>query len=155
NAMSSVEFELKLEGVRRRFEARMVPSGENEVVTIVRDFTEQRRAQAEQRRLGEEQAALRRVATLVAGDTPPEEVFKAVTEEVCRLLGIPSAVLERFESAGTATIVARYGNRVRTFEVGSIIELEEGLASTRVLRTGQPARVESYDGVAGKIGAQV
>ena len=46
----------------------MVPSGPDEVVTIVRDFTEQRRAEAEQRRLASEQEALRRVATLVAGD---------------------------------------------------------------------------------------
>ena len=49
-----------------------MPSGDDEVVTIVRDFTEQRRAEAEQRRLAEEQAALRRVATLVAGNAPPE-----------------------------------------------------------------------------------
>jgi hypothetical protein len=32
--------------------------------------------------LAEEQAALRRVATLVARGTPPQEVFAAVTEEV-------------------------------------------------------------------------
>ena len=54
----------------------------------LRDFTEQRRAEAEQRRLAEEQAALRRVATLVAGNAPPEQVFQTVTEEVCRLLGL-------------------------------------------------------------------
>ena len=37
-------------------------------------------------RLAEEQAALRRVATLVAHGVPPEEVFAAVAEEVGRLL---------------------------------------------------------------------
>ena len=77
----------------------MVPSGPDEVVTIVRDFTEQRRAEAGQRRLAAEQAALRRVATLVAGDAPPDEVFQSVTEEVCRLLGLRTAVLRRFEDA--------------------------------------------------------
>jgi signal transduction histidine kinase len=133
----------------------MVPGGEGEVVTIVRDFTEQRRAEAEKRRLGDEQAALRRVATRVAADAPPEHVFETVTEEVCRLLGIPSAVLERFEGADTATVVARYGERVSEFKVGSVIELEEGLASTHVLRTGQPARVGTYDGVPGEIGERV
>ena len=66
----------------------MVPSGDGEVVAISRDFTEQRRAEAEQQRLAAEQAALRRVATLVAGNAPPEEVFQTVTEEVCRLLGL-------------------------------------------------------------------
>jgi hypothetical protein len=42
----------------------------------------------DQERLGqlaEEQAALRRVATLVARATPPEAVFAAVTEEVGHL----------------------------------------------------------------------
>ena len=133
----------------------MVPSGGDEVVTIVRDFTDQRRAEKARRRLGEEQAALRRVATLVAADIPPEQVFQTVTEEVCRLLGIPSAVFERFESDIEATIVARYGERVSGFKIGSVIELEEGLASTQVLRTGLPSRVESYAGVAGEIGERV
>jgi hypothetical protein len=39
-------------------------------------------------RLAEEQAALRRVATLVARGTPPGEVFAAVAEEVGRLLPV-------------------------------------------------------------------
>ncbi len=37
--------------------------------------------------LAEEQAALRRVATLVAEQPPPQEVFTAVTEAVGPLLG--------------------------------------------------------------------
>ena len=38
-------------------------------------------------RIAGEQAALRRVATLVARAAAPEEVFAAVTEEAGRLLG--------------------------------------------------------------------
>ena len=38
-------------------------------------------------RIAEEQAALRRVAVLVARGTPPEEMFTAVTHEVGRVLG--------------------------------------------------------------------
>ncbi len=75
--MKSFEYELEIEGVPRHFEFRMVPSGGGEVVTIVRDFTEQRRAEEELRRLADEQAALRRVATLVAADIAPEQVFQA------------------------------------------------------------------------------
>jgi signal transduction histidine kinase len=57
--MSSVEYELEIGGVERCFESRMVPSGENEVVTIVRDFTEQRRVEVERRGLqGELRARL-------------------------------------------------------------------------------------------------
>src|SRR6185437_12987793 len=101
--MSSVEYALEIGGVTRWFESRMVPSGEGEVVTIVRDFTEQRRAEAAQRQLADEQAALRRVATLVAGEAAPEQVFQVVTEEVCRLLGLRSALLLRYEDAQTVT----------------------------------------------------
>ena len=50
------------------------------------------------RSLAAEQAALRRVATLVAADAPPTAVFEQVTEEVARLLGAPSANVIRYES---------------------------------------------------------
>ncbi|MCU1676257.1 MAG: hypothetical protein JWM93_1015, partial [Frankiales bacterium] len=68
----------------------------------------QRRAEAaEQARglLAEEQAALRRVATLVARQAPPVEVFATVTVEVRRLLGVDVASMVRFEQDGTATVV--------------------------------------------------
>ena len=53
-------------------------------------------------RLAEEQAALRRVATLVARGAAPEEVFAAVAEEVGQLLPVDSATLCRYESDGYA-----------------------------------------------------
>jgi signal transduction histidine kinase len=155
-AMSSVEYELDVRGEPRIFESRMVPSGAHEVVTIVRDFTEQRRAEAEQRRLAEEQTALRRVATLVAGDAPPELVFQAVTEEVCRALGIREAVLERYSDAGSAVIVGRYGPHMEgDFDVGTVVALEEGLAVTEVLRTGAPVRIGNYTELPGEIAGRV
>ena len=118
-SMQVIEYEVTVQDVAHWREARIVPSGADEVVSIVRDFTEKRRADAELRRLAEEQAALRRVATLVASDAAPEQVFQLVTEEVCRLLGIPSALLERFEGATIARIVGRYGGDVLPgFEVG-------------------------------------
>lgn len=60
-------------------------------------------------RLGEEQAALRRVATLVAGGAPPEEVFAAVVEEVGQLLPIDLANLCRYEPDRNQTFVATLG----------------------------------------------
>ena len=140
-AMSSVEYALEIDGVVRCFESRMVPGAAGEVVAIVRDFTEQRRAEAEQRRLAEEQAALRRVATLVAGDAPPQEVFQAVTSEACALLGIRSALLLRYEDGASATIVGKYGDPDDDFLLGDLIRLEAGAAYT-VLRTGAAARVD-------------
>jgi signal transduction histidine kinase len=79
------------------------------------------------------------VATLVAGNGPPEEVFQTVTEEVCRLLGLRTAVLHRFEDARTSTIVGKFGELTGQFELGNVNELEVGSA-LQVLRTGAPAR---------------
>ena len=50
----------------------------------------------ELRVLAEEQAALRRVATLVAHGVPQEELFAAVTEESGRLLPVEYAYLGRY-----------------------------------------------------------
>jgi PAS domain S-box-containing protein len=154
--MHSVEYELPLDGVSHYCEARTVPSGAREVVMIVRDFTEKRRADAELRRLAEEQAALRRVATLVASDAPPEQVFQLVTEEVCRLLAIREAVLVRFVDERSGAIVGRFGEYMTGgFEVGSALPIEEGLPAWAVLHTGAPARVESFDGLPGEFAERV
>jgi PAS domain S-box-containing protein len=140
--LTTFEYELEVDGKRRRQESRMTPSGPEEAVTILRDFTEQRRAEGELRRLAAEQAALRRVATLVAGNARPEEVFQTVTEEVCRLLNLRTAVLHRFESATSSTIVGTFGmEEGGSLEFGSEIELELG-AALEVLQTGTAARCE-------------
>ena len=143
--MRSVEYELELDGVVRYCESRMVPSGDGEVVIIMRDFTEKRRADAELRRLADEQAALRRVATLVASDAAPEQVFQLVTEEVCRLLGIREAVLQRFDDAETSTVVGRFGSRtLGEIEIGTMLPIEKGLTAWTVLQTGRrPASTAS------------
>jgi signal transduction histidine kinase len=58
------------------------------------------------RRLADEQAALRRVATLVASGEAPEAVFRAVTEEVNGLLGLDSCLVWR---QGTGPMPRRDG----------------------------------------------
>ncbi|MGN9909846.1 DUF4118 domain-containing protein [Phytohabitans sp. LJ34] len=70
----------------------------------------QRRAAEHSARLSAEQAALRRVATQVAREVPPEEVFATVVDEVGRLLGADSTTVERLEPDGRRTVVARSGS---------------------------------------------
>jgi PAS domain S-box-containing protein len=124
------------------YEPWLGPDGEVAgLVATGLDITEQERKAAKLRLLMEEQAALRRVATLVAGGAEPVRIFQAVTEEACRLLRIPSAVMQRFEDDGTATIVGRYSqHRPGGFDLGTVVPLEEGLANTQVATTGRPAR---------------
>ena len=110
-------------------------------------------SRADLARLAEEQAALRRVATLVAHRVPPEEVFTAVTDEVERLLGIETAAMIRFESDGTRRVVAISGRLTHLFPVGQPVELGGRNVSTLVFETGRPSRLNSYADASGSLGA--
>jgi len=86
-----------------------------------------------------EQAALRRVATLVARAAPPEQVFAAVAAEAGRLLEAHQATMSRYVPEGTI-VVAAWGKAGAAFPVGSRWTLGGRNAPTLVLQTGQPAR---------------
>jgi signal transduction histidine kinase len=92
-------------------------------------------------RLAEEQAALRRVATLVARGAAPEEVFAAVAEEVGRLFLADVATMCRYEAGGTYTVMASSGNR---FPVGSRWPLGGQNVTTLVFETCRSARIDNY-----------
>jgi signal transduction histidine kinase len=111
-----------------------------------------RRAQvseAARSELAEEQAALRRVATLVARGGSPESVFAAVAEEVCLLLRVETAKIQRFEADGAATFVAGWGEPEFAVAVGTRLALEGDNISSLVYRTGRPARVDDYAAATG------
>jgi signal transduction histidine kinase len=103
--------------------------------------------------LADEQAALRRVATLVARGVPPAEVFAAVAEEVGRLLGTDLAAMLRFEPDKTVTTVAGWSREGGQPPVGTCFPIEEGTLSALMLRTGRPARIDSYADVPGPVAA--
>jgi signal transduction histidine kinase len=102
-------------------------------------------------RLAEEQAALRRVATLVARGAAPEEVFAAVTEEFARLGPVDAAAMARFEPDGTFIYVASWGRAVDFAPVGSRWTLDGNNVATAVFETGRPTRVESQTGATGSL----
>jgi GAF domain-containing protein len=95
-------------------------------------------------RLAEEQAALRRVATLVARGVAAEDVFAAVAEEVGRLLPVEYAGLSRYEPDGALSMVARSGRGLDHIPVGSRWTLGGKNVATVVFETGRPARIDSY-----------
>jgi len=108
------------------------------------------RAEQELRELADTQAALRRLAMLVARGAPPEAVFAAATREALRHSGGVIARMIRYEPDGTATLVAREGTTYPDERVGGPFEgyPPTGLTAT-VLRTGQAARVDDYREVPG------
>ncbi len=101
------------------------------------------------RQIADEQAALRRVATLVAGGGQPGEVFGAVADELGRLIGAEATFVSRFdqlsrehgEIEGYATVVGSYGRVSDQAPVGFRRKLQPGMAMTAALRTGGPARI--------------
>ncbi|HWC85653.1 MAG TPA: GAF domain-containing protein [Solirubrobacteraceae bacterium] len=106
------------------------------------------KAREDVHRLAEEQAALRRVATLVAKEPPPEEVFAQVAEEVVNVLGEVDTSLWRDEGDGTATVVAVSGIAV---PVGTRLPTEGDDVIATVLREGRPHWIADNSGRAGTI----
>ena len=104
--------------------------------------------------IAEEQAALRRVATLVARGVPPQEVFAAVAEEVGGLLEVDYTVLIRSDPEDMITVVGGWTATgvARPSSVGSRFEVGGRNVSTLTLRTGRPARLDAYADVTGSIG---
>jgi PAS domain S-box-containing protein len=96
-------------------------------------------------RLADEQAALRRVATLVAQGVAPAEIFAAVSEEVDRLFGLDEATVGKFDPHGPAFIVLGAAKSVEGIPIGSRWEIDDLYVSSKVLRTGRSARVDAGD----------
>ncbi|HEV7750296.1 MAG TPA: MASE1 domain-containing protein [Baekduia sp.] len=122
---------------------------------LVRRRAEQRLVASERstRRLADEQAALRRIATLVAAEAAPSAVFERVTTEVGQLLSVPDARVVRYEDTGFGTIVGGWAADpdVEAWPVGASVPLDSDTVIVRVLRTGEAQRVTTYEGVGGEL----
>ena len=107
------------------------------------------------RRFGDEQAALRRVATLVAEASSPSEVFAAVTEEVAATFHAITAVL-KFEDDPPGVVLAGASKEIE-IPIGSAWAIDEALAAEDVYRTGRSARVglEQWSSAGGPIAEAV
>jgi PAS domain S-box-containing protein len=119
----------------------------------LRDLSDAKRREDDLRTLADEQAALRRVATLVAREPAPAEVFAAVAEEAANLLHSPRVNMVRYELDGTATVIA--GLDEQPFPLGSNWTLDGPSVVASVLETRLPARVDDYAEVPGMIADQV
>jgi len=139
--------------------ARLPERGVGEIAVLERSFNTMagslEASRGELGRLADEQAALRRVATLVARGVPPAEVFAVVAEEVGRLVGSDAAHVVRYEHDSTATLVAGWSRDGDPPLVGARYTIEQDTPSAEILRTGQPARTDGYADAPGSIRARV
>src|SRR4051812_13933345 len=129
-----------------------MPGGRGAVVS----FTELDVQRGEVRRLADEQAALRRVATLVARAVPPNELFAAVAKQVGCLLRAEFAGMVRYEHDGTVTPVAVWA-AASDSDAASPLALLTGAGELAVTipKTRRPARIDNYDAVPGDIAAAI
>ena len=106
--------------------------------------------------VAEEQAALRRVATLVASGAEAPAIFRAVAEEAGRLLGAASAATIRYDDDAAVTVGRWHDGEPRGFVVGTSVPLagSDGLTAI-VFRTGRSARIDDYRGVRGHAAAMM
>jgi signal transduction histidine kinase len=110
-------------------------------------------ARVELRGYADEQAALRRVATLVARAAPPDEVFSAVTAEVGRVLSADFTTMSRYDAGGTITVVGMWTSTdgAAPVAVGERLSLGGQNATTLVFDTGRPAKIDYSNDTSGPI----
>lgn len=143
---------------------RSQPVEELQLARIARNRTlcaEQRRREAEASReelgiLANQQAGLRRVATLVARGVPATEIFPAVADELATSLGVTNAAVWR-ESDCTATLVAARDDpfQMAGMPIGSRWSLHGENIAAMVADSGQPARMDSHDEAVGELAALI
>jgi signal transduction histidine kinase len=108
---------------------------------------------AESRQIAGEQAALRRVAMLVAQAAPPEEVFAAVAAEAGWVMHAHHAWMVRYEPDGALRVVAAWtaSGAAAPVSVGARLATGGRNVVTLVLQTGQPTRIDDYVSTTGPI----
>lgn len=102
--------------------------------------------------LAEQQTALRRVATLVAGGANPVDVHPVAVRELARGLGAEHVTLVEFTGEQECVVLAECDSGRRPhFAVGERLSLEGRSVVGSVRRTGRPSRIDDYDAVDGAI----
>jgi GAF domain-containing protein len=134
------------EPIPERSEARLV-----QFTDLVATAIANTQARDDLRRLAEEQASLRRLATLVAQGAAPDAIFAAVVDEVAEVMGVERIEMARYEPDGTATMIG--ASRDHPFPPGSRWVLDGPSLLLQVRETGRPARIDDYGSLPGTVAA--
>src|SRR5205814_6127216 len=117
----------------------------------LRDLSAAKQAERHLRELADEQAALRRVATLVARESSPQQLFAIVAEQVARIIDVPLVRLVRYESDGSAAeLIGGGGESVDPLALGTRWQLDGPGVLASVWRSRLPARLDDYTDVPGQ-----
>ena len=106
--------------------------------------------------LAEQQAALRRVATLVARGVDPSDVYPAAVTELSHGLGIDNVALLRYESDEALVLLAtRDEHGLTKLTIGERLSLDGDNVAAMIRDTGAPARMDRFDGATGRTAARI
>lgn len=138
----SIDFRLTTVDGPRWFSGRLLPDpgaerGDGQVIVICTDITDRVNREAEQ-------AALRRVATVVAREADLEEIGRVVAQEAALLLNATGSAVYRFETEDSATCIAAHPPAEPDVAVPAAVALTPASATGRTARTGRAARVSDY-----------
>jgi PAS domain S-box-containing protein len=135
---------------------RQGPDWSSEAQCLIRDSHLRIRALAEQ------QEALRRLATQVARGVSPHVVFATAAKEIAQCLKVCRAAVFRYDLQDTANAAVLVGTHASytEFEVHQSpftarLALDGDNLTTRVLRSGRPARMDSDDAATGMAAAHL
>ncbi|GAA1508499.1 hypothetical protein GCM10009677_46560 [Sphaerisporangium rubeum] len=107
------------------------------------------------RRVVAEQAALRRVAMLVACGVTSEDLFGAVAAEMGRIVGVEHSAIIRYDQDGMCVVMGSWSvhGPERTIPVGWRFSPDSPNVSGMVWRTGRRARMTDFDLATGEVAA--
>jgi hypothetical protein len=112
------------------------------VAAAARDITDSMRRR--------DQAALRRVATVVARGAAPSDVFTTVAAEIADLLNADLTLIGRYETDATFSYLAAGGPMQTSSPLGDRLNLGGDHLASNILRSGHPESM-SYDDASGPI----
>ena len=136
----AIDFRVPTPEGPRWLTGRLLPEpGEDRghVVLSFTDVTERVNREAEQ-------AALRRVATVVAREADLEEIGRVIAQEAAILLDADGSAVYRFESESSATCIASHTAAAPGDPVPESIALTGATATGRTARSGRAERVDDY-----------
>ncbi len=132
-------------GRQRERVRRLVPSLEALVVAT----RARQKINAEVSALARQQAALRRVATLVARGVAAEDVYPVAVAELAHGLDVEHAMLIQYDDQQGVVLAVRDNTGRATMAVGERLRLDDWSIRAKVMRTSEPGHVE--DGLGGGV----
>jgi signal transduction histidine kinase len=127
----------------------------NDFIELVATAIANYESRAKVMRLAAEQSALRRMATLVAREHSPDELFESLVQELGVLLEVDGTAILRYEVDAGVTVLAGWSDGSFTLPVGARLSLDGENLASEVQRTGVPGRKEEYGGARGQIAATI